>query len=251
MPSDANRAPDRVEVVPAFREAEFATAVNVELAARRLFRRGICWTPERAAEAFLGFDGAYRPASRRIWRILGQREPLGTVLQPGHWAGAPRRPPKASELPGRRTNLILQFKCSESRKGRKATFGLWTPYFRFEVDTGGQHGVLQHLEDSLPKGEAVVRYVAPAFVDRGDLIDLHLDRKVLDYSTFVPPNSIPAPHTAWAYQGPGLGGVPNPNGNAEPADEWGDLEEEAFQGGEPKTWQAIFSDLALWRDASC
>jgi hypothetical protein len=190
--------------VAEFEEREYESAVTIELADGRAF----VLSPGQVAEKVLGYDSAADPiAQNPVWEVLRLPRPTGVRLLPVHWP--PRTPPPAGRLPQSIVSLILQYKRPTFLHGaRAAQWTYWRcPYYRFER-TGHQHRVLRRLERNLG-GLALVRYAAPAFWQRGDLEQAHLQRTVLNRSGFVSPGEL-GNHRVWTYIRPGIDGRANP-----------------------------------------
>jgi len=201
-----------------FEEKEYESAASHELSTPSTWsfrRRPACWPVGQMLEAVLGIDAGFDPAKREIWRLLEVPRPGGVRVTPDMWFGSPAGLPTVPDLTCQRVSLFVNFKRPENyvRKGRKL-FG--TPYLRFSVRSHprspNQHAILRALAGNLSEQVAVVRYAAPAFRRRTELEGFKATRDVLRMSCFVSPLEINAPHTAWAYQGPGLLGAPNPDG---------------------------------------
>jgi hypothetical protein len=219
-----------------FEEKEYESHASDELNASWLWLRSGYWPVGQVLEGVLGFDAGFDPAKREIWRLLRMPRPRGITVTPAHWFGSPSGLPCVPDLSCQRVSLFVNFKRPESykRKGRKL-FG--TPYFRFSVrnrsPAPNQHAILTALATNIGENFAVVRYAAAAFQLRSELESLRATRDVLSNSCFVSPLSIPAPHTAWAYQGPGLLGAPNPDGPSETVETVDGLVRTAVRDREP------------------
>lgn len=190
-----------------FEEKEYEIAAAAELG-----RSGQVFGAGQVVESILGYDATAAPArDARIWGILSVPRPPGVRLVPTHWQ--PGQAPAASFLPSTLVSLVIQYKRSDYLYGATARqWRLWNrPYFRF-ARTQRQHTILQRLERNL-RDDAVVRYAAPAFWQRGELEAAQIAGVVLESSGFVPPSTIGS-HTFWTYTQPGLIGRPNPRGRA-------------------------------------
>ena len=190
-----------------FEEKEYEIAFAIELATAGSQSSAI-FPCGQVLEKVLGYDAATDPHRHHpIWRLLRIRRPAGLRLLPTHWIGGPR--PAASQLPGAFVSLILQYKRPEYLYGARAKqWKHWSaPYFRFNI-YGGQQRVLKRLERGLG-GDAIVRYAAPAFWQRGHLEAAMLGREILSRSGFVSPLEL-AGHGVWTYQRPGTRGHANP-----------------------------------------
>lgn len=230
-----------------FEEKEYESHASDELNAPRLWFRSGYWPVGQVLEAVLGFDAGFDPAKREIWRLLRLPRPRGITVAPTCWVGSPGGLPRSPDLSCQRVSLFVNFKRPESykRKGRKL-FG--TPYFRFSVrnrpPAPNQHAILTTLATNISEDAAVVRYAAAAFQLRSELESLRATRDILVHSCFVSPLAIPAPHSAWAYQGPGLLGAPNPDGPSEPSETLDELVRHATRDRAPEDLNRHLSVLA-------
>jgi hypothetical protein len=233
-----------------FEEKEYEGAATVELTSPSFWSwrgRPGYWPVGQVLEAVLGIDAGFEPAKREIWKLLRHPRPRGVVVTPDFWLGSPAGLPLVPDLSCERVSLLLNFKRPESyvRKGRKL-FG--APYYRFSVrnrpPSPNQHAILTTLATNLSDDVAVVRYAAAAFQLRTDLEAFKATRDVLRQSCFVSPMAIVAPHTAWAYQGPGLLGAPNPTGEPEPGEDLDGLQEILLKDRRPQSLRAHLRKLA-------
>jgi hypothetical protein len=199
-----------------FEEKEYEIAATVELG-----RRGDVFGAGQVLEAILGYDTAAAPGkSHVIWRVLEVPRPSGLRLIPAHWQ--PGETPSAGELPSAVVSLVLQYKRPEYLRGGAAKqWGLWRcAYFRI-TRTSDQQRILLRLERKL-RDDALVRYAAPAFWQRGELEAAQLDHAVLSRSGFVRPTDIGS-HAVWTYVEPGVRGRANPRGEERPFQTLDDL----------------------------
>jgi hypothetical protein len=146
-------------------------------------------------------------------------------------------------LPSSIISLILQFKRPMYLRGpRAAQWRYWKrPYYRFER-TGHQHRVLTRLERRLGD-QALVRYAAPAFWQRGELERAHLQRNVLSRSGYVSPIALGG-HRVWTYVREGIAGRANPSGRQLPFETFDSVLEEIG-----RTTPASEQELVPVRDA--
>lgn len=196
-----------------FEEREYEVAVAVQMS-RPVGIGNYIFSAGTVLEKVLGYDAvAQADAHHEIWQVLGLARPPGVVLVPPHWGGGNR--PQQQSLPTVPISLVFQYKRPDYMYGPSAKqWRLWQrPYFRFER-TRRQQTVLHRLERSLG-GRALVRYMSPAFWQRGQLEAACLNGTLLRRSGFVPP-SVLNNHRYWTYIAPGRIGRANPDG--EPRD---------------------------------
>lgn len=193
-----------------FEEKEYETAAFGELTRPNATGPSFAFSAGQVLEKVVGYDAAAAPSPQHVvWRILQAPRPLGVRLLPSMWA--PGLPPADNQLPRTPVTLILQFKRPEYLYG--ATAGQWRfwhqPYFRF-ARQNEQQRVLTTLERNAGD-DALVRYAAPAFWQRGQLEAAHLRGEVIQGSGFVSPSRL-ARHRWWTYLAPGIDGRANPAG---------------------------------------
>ncbi len=192
-----------------FEEKEFEVAAAVELA-HGPTGYGPVFSSGQVLEKLLGYDAASAPPHDHvIWQILAVPRPRGVQLVSGYWQTGMR--PPASRLPAAPISLVVQYKRPEFLYGGRAKqWRLWhEPYLRFTV-AARQQSVLLRLDRQLGS-EALVRYAAPAFWQRGEFDAALLSRSMLTQTGFVSPERL-AGHRVWTYVAPGQDGRPNPSG---------------------------------------
>jgi hypothetical protein len=210
-----------------FEEKEYELAFSIELGAGH----GPIFSSGQVLEKVLGYDAATHPERDSvIWRLLQVRRPQGLRLVQPMWS--PGAMPPILRLPAHPVSLLLQYKRPDHMVGPSAAqWNLWgRPYFRF-ARADRQHRILSRLERKL-RGEALVRYAAPAFATRAELEYHHLRRTVIERSGFVAPMRI-GRHRVWTYESPGNHGLPNPRGRSALFETFQDLYGEVRRMTEP------------------
>lgn len=191
-----------------FEEKEYENAANGEF-----FRstREV-WALGQRAEEYLAYDVAVGPlpASFPIWAAIALTAPRGTLPSAMMWPEAP--PSVLARLPGRFVSLFLQYKRPCFLKGPGSNqYDHWRrPYYRIEL-LEHQHDILQSLERSIAS-LAVVRYAAPVFYRRSELVQCQLDGRVLLSSNYASPLAIGPGHKVYTYAEAGSSGYANPHG---------------------------------------
>lgn len=195
-----------------FEEKEYETAAFGELMRPAAGSPGYAFSAGQVLEKVVGYDAAAAPSAEHVvWRILQMPRPLGVRLLPSLWA--PGELPAGEQLPSTPVTLVLQFKRPEYLFG--ATARQWRywgqPYFRFNREAEQQR-VLSTLERNAGD-DAIVRYAAPAFWQRGALEAAHLRGQVVEETGFVSPSRL-ARHRCWTYLRPGIDGRANERGTS-------------------------------------
>ena len=188
-----------------FEEKEYEQPLNVEL----LFdTKNLLWTPGQVFEEHFGIDAALSSGDPRLWILFGYPDiPKGVILNNFRWGYIWRNTHNKRELPTFQTNLLLQTKRPDHRKGNNASFtkhGIRGQYWQFEV-TKHQQEALEKLYDKL-NNRALVCYASAAFHSHKDLFQYIESQSLVDNSTFVKVNRM-VKHKKWVYNQAGSVGI--------------------------------------------
>ncbi len=140
-------------------------------------------------EGDFGFDSAAFSNNRRLWHRLGHPfwfsprfrgvELRDIADEMEDWLNS-----EIKHVPSMKANLLFQYKKPEyiaSSLGKE--WHHWDkPYFRYDI-YHEQQNLLTHIHSNFQK-QILIVYAAPAIYDVNELVDIHLNRKIIDFSNF-------------------------------------------------------------------
>lgn len=188
-----------------FEEKEYENPLNVELLFQSTFN---LWTPGQVFEKDFGIDAALYAANPQFWWQLGYKNiPEGIIIDNFQWGHIWRKTGKKRTLPDFSTNLFIQAKRPEYRKGNNPSYtkyGIKGEYWMFYI-TKHQQKALEKIARKINK-RALVIYACPVFHTLSDLYKNIRKNALIEQSTFVKAENLKN-HTKWVYNEPGTKGI--------------------------------------------
>lgn len=140
-------------------------------------------------EGYFGFDAGANTRNRRLWRRLGHPfwffpdfpgasfQEIADEME--HILGI-----EIDHVPQMKLNVLLQYKKPEYiRSSLGAEWHLWNEsYYRYDIYQEQQE-LLMHIHTSLGNKILIV-YASPAIHDVNELVQIHRDRRIIEYSNF-------------------------------------------------------------------
>jgi hypothetical protein len=164
-----------------FEEKTYETYFNTELDSQT----EIFFPLGQVQEGFLGFDSAARSHNRLFWERLGF-----PYIHFPYFEGAPLSEIERymgriiTELPSFKVNLLFQFKRPEYIRLPSGTeWGHWNqPYYRYDIYQEQQQLLMLIHEEYGNK--VLTLYASPAIHDINDLVQIKMNRQIIEFSNF-------------------------------------------------------------------
>lgn len=174
-----------------YEEKTFENYFNAALDKKDIF----FFPPGQVQEGSLGADSIADMQSRKLWKQLGFTDFSNTPL-----AGLPLAAmaqemekylgQKIKNIPSIQGNILFQFKRSQRMIHSNAEeWHHWSePYFRYEIYPK-QHTLLAQLHLKF-SADVLILYAAPAIVSMDDLVQAHIDGKIISKTNFRPAHQL-------------------------------------------------------------